>query len=397
MKKRYKNRCICAVLCVLLALSALPLTAFALDDSSESPTFRIGSVQAAPGETVQIALSVENNPGFIATMMNISYDPQVLTLTGIENGTVFPDDVFCYGGSMTEIPYKFLWIDALHTENYTQDGTLATFTFSVDENASGMTQIALSYDAGSTIDVDITPVAFAVENGTVEILSGCTVSLDANGGVCGIPAITAYLNEPYGVLPVATKEGFTFDGWFLADGTLVTESTICATADDHTLTAHWTADTVELVAKEGAATVIDPTNNFIYGLKFNVTLDDLTDTYLEVVGGGSIVIESLQIGTGTVVNLYDSTGAFVDAYTLVIFGDVNGDGAIGPDDVTKVRTLAARLGDDESAWALTNPYAFAANVFEDEQVNQTDVGIIRALAARVNGIDQVTRQTYTLD
>ena len=68
-----------------------------------------------------------------------------------------------------------------------------------------------------------------------------TVTLDSNGGVCGIPAITAYLGEPYGVLPIPTRTGYTFDGWYTAasGGTIVTENTTVTVTADHTLYAHW--------------------------------------------------------------------------------------------------------------------------------------------------------------
>ena len=197
------------------------------------------------------------------------------------------------------------------------------------------------------------------------------------------------------------RDGFVFKGW--TDDPESTEPVSvedCVFAD-MTLYAIWGSvedEPVDLVAAEGSTTVIDEQTGFIYGLAFNLTRDKLESDYLEVVGNGHLEYDRIDVGTGTVVTLInDYTNEAVKSYTLIVFGDVNGDGAIGPDDVTKVRTLAARLGDDESAWALTNPYAFAANVFEDEQINQTDVGIIRALAGRVNGIDQVTRQTYVLN
>ncbi len=200
--------------------------------------------------------------------------------------------------------------------------------------------------------------------------------------------------ETYGI----TRNGYIFSGWSdKANARAGLESYTPTSTGDKTLFAVWVADKVELIAREGSTTVIDKERGFIYGLEFNVTADKLMNDYLDVLGNGHLSIESPQIGTGTVVQVInDYSGNVDETYRLIIFGDVNGDGAIGPDDVTKVRTLAARLGDDESAWSLDNPYAYAANVFVDEQVNQTDVGIIRALAARVNGIDQVTRETYVL-
>ena len=50
------------------------------------------------------------------------------------------------------------------------------------------------------------------------------------------------IGEAYGELPVPTRTGYTFDGWYTAaeDGTVVTADTTVTATTDHTLYAHWT-------------------------------------------------------------------------------------------------------------------------------------------------------------
>ncbi len=81
-----------------------------------------------------------------------------------------------------------------------------------------------------------------------------TLTADATGGV--IPATTGWTvatggatatksvlyNTNYGELPIPTKEGHTFIGWYTAEtgGTEVTSSTTVTSNIDHTIYAHWT-------------------------------------------------------------------------------------------------------------------------------------------------------------
>lgn len=214
-----------------------------------------------------------------------------------------------------------------------------------------------------------------------------TVTLDPNGGECGIPAITAYYDEPYGVLPAATRDGFTFDGWFFG-GTIVTENTVCITADNHTLTAHWTAveTPAAITAKADSAAVVDRERGFIYGLDFGLTETMLRTQYLDV-SGGSLQIESETgaIGTGTVVRLIDDkTGDVVESFTVVLFGDVTGDGLLNSTDVTELRNINAHL----TAYEDGSAFLFAADITHDGIVNSSDVTDIRSANARILDIGQ---------
>ena len=72
-------------------------------------------------------------------------------------------------------------------------------------------------------------------------VSGITVSFNADGGEAVTNSFSATYGQVYGVLPTTTKKGYTFVGWFNADGNIVASTDICRNATSHTLTAHWTA------------------------------------------------------------------------------------------------------------------------------------------------------------
>lgn len=99
------------------------------------------------------------------------------------------------------------------------------------------------------------------------------VILDANGGIItGSPFVRTYYGEPYGTLPTPTRTGYTFAGWFTAatGGTQVTSSTVCTTAANHTLYAHWTAVAV------------------YHTLTFNATGGSVSETSRSVLEGAAL-------------------------------------------------------------------------------------------------------------
>ena len=213
-----------------------------------------------------------------------------------------------------------------------------------------------------------------------------TVTLDPDGGVCGIPVITVYADGLYGVLPVAVREGYTFDGWFLADGTQVTEDTPVTILEDHTLTAQWTQIFVAPTLAATSTAVLDDERGFLYGIEFGVTEETLREQYLAVSGDGRLEIETDgAIGTGTVIRLVNNETGAVDAeYTVVIFGDIDGDGMLTPTDITALRGINARI----SGYAPDSVNYFAADVTHDGDVNLTDVTTLRNVNARLTTLEQ---------
>lgn len=132
------------------------------------------------------------------------------------------------------------------------------------------------------------------------------VILDANGGIItGSPFVRTYYGEPYGALPTPTRTGYAFAGWFTAatGGTQVTSSTVCTTAANHTLYAHWTAGAVYHTVTFNATggTVSEATRNVLEGAALG-TLPTPTRTGYNFVGwytsqvGGTLVTAATVMG-----------------------------------------------------------------------------------------------------
>ena len=95
------------------------------------------------------------------------------------------------------------------------------------------------------------------------------VTFNANGGEVDTGSITVNVGVAYGKLPVATKDGYIFDGWYTnADGgELITEETKVKKQMSHTLYAHWTDVNKKVI------------------LSFNANGGSLATEYKEVVVG----------------------------------------------------------------------------------------------------------------
>lgn len=71
------------------------------------------------------------------------------------------------------------------------------------------------------------------------------VTFDPNGGSVSPQTQGVTYDSAYGTLPTPTKEGNTFDGWYLGE-TKITSTTKVTTASNHTLTARWIVITRKL-------------------------------------------------------------------------------------------------------------------------------------------------------
>ena len=87
-----------------------------------------------------------------------------------------------------------------------------------------------------------------------------TVTLNANGGSCDKKNISVTYDSKYGTIPMPTRKGYTFTGWYTAatGGTKVTADTKVAITANQTLYAQWKAMTVKGdVNNDGEFTVAD--------------------------------------------------------------------------------------------------------------------------------------------
>lgn len=95
-------------------------------------------------------------------------------------------------------------------------------------------------------------IAISEEMYSQYIKGSFNVTFDANGGSVGEETRLAFCGTAIGALPVPTRTGYNFSGWFMDNGTQVTADTVFSTVNNITLTAKWTAKTYKVSWNSGA-------------------------------------------------------------------------------------------------------------------------------------------------
>ncbi len=143
------------------------------------------------------------------------------------------------------------------TKYYKTDLTLSStkptrsgYTFQGWATSSGATTAKYQPGASYASDANLTLYAVWTAN-------QYTVTLNANGGSVSPTSITVTYASTYSSLPTPTRTGYTFAGWYTvaSGGTKVTASTKVTTAANHTLYAHWTANTYTVTLNANGGSV----------------------------------------------------------------------------------------------------------------------------------------------
>jgi len=151
-------------------------------------------------------------------------------------------------GSIASMPFTYGTAQTLPLANsfFTKYGYLCTGW--TTEQYSGRTDYN---DGASVSNLTTTP------NGTVTLYAlwsapQSAVTFNANGGQApSTPSTTVTFGTAYGTLATISRTGYSFAGWFTqaSGGTEVTVATIVAIEGNHTLYAHWTAETYTVTFK----------------------------------------------------------------------------------------------------------------------------------------------------
>ena len=119
------------------------------------------------GDTVEMPIRLQNNPGIAALNISILYDNTKLKLLGAEDGKILGTSTFLTTDNLEKIPYILSW-DDLSTENNTENGIVATLKFEVLV-AEGEAVVEITLNQKSTYNVDLEEIAFSTMNGTVQV------------------------------------------------------------------------------------------------------------------------------------------------------------------------------------------------------------------------------------
>ena len=164
--KKYLKKLLAAALAVVLLVAPFSLiAAFAADD----PAIVIGTASGKAGQSVNIPVSIANNPGIVTMYLNLSYDTTRLALKSVQNGSILSDPA--HGNNLSAVPFSLNWDGSLLPANITDSGVIAMLEFEIVSGApAGEANITIGYDPANVYDFNFTQVAFTVESGSITVL-----------------------------------------------------------------------------------------------------------------------------------------------------------------------------------------------------------------------------------
>ncbi len=154
-----KKKVLTVLLVVTMLLSAIPVFA------NGNPSFVVESVTAKAGETIDVTISVVNNPGIASIKLKVNYDTNLI-LNSVTYNTAI--------GGMSMQPQKLNspvtlnWFNGIADTN--GDWVFATLSFTVADTATvGTCPITVTYEADNVYNIAEENITFEIENGGVAI------------------------------------------------------------------------------------------------------------------------------------------------------------------------------------------------------------------------------------
>lgn len=143
-------------LMVMIVMTASLFSVAALADGD--PTIRVSSVEAEPGDTVTVEVSLENNPGIMAFVLGLEYDE-----TRLESVK------FSHSGlqGLWAMSENAVWVGS---GDDTYEGVFLKLKFRVLEDApAGEAEVTITYTEGGICNYDEESIDFAVVSGGVTV------------------------------------------------------------------------------------------------------------------------------------------------------------------------------------------------------------------------------------
>lgn len=142
-------------------------------------------------------------------------------------------------------------------------------------------------------------------------LTSSEITFDANGGQVNTASKFVYYGQPYGTLPVAEKDNYTFAGWYTEPngGTQITAETVVSSLVNQTLYAHWTPKTFNVTFNANGGTVSTATKTITFGDNYGTMPTPKRDFYNFIgwftqADGGEQIFDSTTPTSASDVTLY---------------------------------------------------------------------------------------------
>ena len=152
-----------------------------LEPDPDEPQFVVSSERAFPGKTVKVTVSILNNPGIVAAMLELSYSDKLSLVSATDSGLL---NDYMFDKELASNPYKISWSDGDTSVNNTENGVIATLEFLVAEDCEpSELPVRISCDFDNTCNVDLDSVSFRTVDGCVTVANYIPGDVDGDGKV----------------------------------------------------------------------------------------------------------------------------------------------------------------------------------------------------------------------
>ncbi len=257
---------------------------------------------------------------------------------------------------------------------------------SVDENGvvtanapGNVTIIVSTVDGGfyATCDVFVcsSVTGFTLANNTENIKPNATVQMQ--------PIFEPADAENQNIIWTTSDNSIaTVDENGLVTGKSIGTAVIVATTEDGGYRDYCMVRVLGLIPNDNTNTVV--ADGYVYGIDSGVSSLDSFVTMSDSVCEIEYVTTDSGFGTGTIANLV-ADGKLIESYTVLIFGDVNGDGWYDGMDAVLVSCFAnGMLTQDDVSEAVY----MAADCNHDGVIDQLDVDLLNQAGTLLANVDQ---------
>ena len=225
-------------LLIIFPMGKMQVSAEELDADTVRPVVRVENKTVHRGQTFEIEIYLDQNPGLIALTLDLEYDKTVMELVDVKRGEALGSHTFSTSNTETEdgfliTPFRMLW-DGRGQDAST--GVIVTLTFQSKVDAEiGDYPVTVSYDRDNTNADYGKPSDVEIQNGCVTLIKGAysvkylnydgTVLFENDYNEDGVPA---YVGETP-TRPDDKYYLYEFKGWrgVVSD----TPNVICYVAD----------------------------------------------------------------------------------------------------------------------------------------------------------------------
>ena len=379
-------------------------------------TMEIGSAEAALGEDTEVSVPVKavQNPGYIVGFADLTWDPEVLTLSKI----VYADKVPNAGSAAINNSgwYRIAFGNFTAAKNYAETGDMFTLVFTVNESAAaGVYEIMLGnlqvenfaeasvpatvksgkitlaeHIATTTSTTSTTTTNKPTTTSTTSTKTTTTTNKPTTTSTTSTTTTTT-TNKPTTTSTTSTKTTTTTN----KTTTTSTTSTTTTTTTNKPTTTSTTSTTTTTTTNKPTTTSTTSTTTTTTTNKTTTTSTTSTTTTTTTTTKDKTTTTSSTTTTTTTSNDKTTTTTVTDInettstttspvtqpdYTL---GDVNNDGKINAVDASNVLAYYARISTNQEG-GYTEEQKLAADVDHDGRINAVDASNILAYYAYVS-------------